>query len=156
MYIISTTTMKTGTYGSHASTSTYKKYPYWKLDTEKSFWKSNISCEDKVPVLFKNGVVQSKPRLCCPWQTPRLCTSSSWARPPSPRAGEALPQWRVLAARGQHRPRHGHGPGNGNGNGPGPAALQGDPKSPALGRLMALANVAGSERQSALAPCTVL
>lgn len=30
-------------------------YPYWKRDTEKGLWKSNISAEDKVPVLFKNS-----------------------------------------------------------------------------------------------------
>lgn len=71
-----------------------------------------------------------------------------------------------------HGPEHRHGPGTGHGtehrHGPGPghgpgtstghctAVLQGDPKSPALGRLMVLTNVADSEHQSALALCRVL
>lgn len=102
----------------YASTLTYKKYPYWKLDTEKGLWKSNISCEDSVPVLFKIRVAKSSPWLCCSWQTPRLCSSSSRA---------ALPQWRALTARGQQRPRHRARPQH---TGHGPAALQGDPKFP--------------------------
>lgn len=39
-------------YGSHASISIYKKYPYRKLDTAKDLWKNNISSKTKALVLL--------------------------------------------------------------------------------------------------------
>lgn len=64
-------------------------HPYWKRDTEEALWKSNITSEDKVPVLFKNWVPKSKPWLCCPWQAlalhQQLLSSAAFPPPPGKR-----------------------------------------------------------------------
>lgn len=39
-------------YGSHASISIYKKYPYRKLDTAKDLWKNNTSSKTKALALL--------------------------------------------------------------------------------------------------------
>lgn len=64
------------------------QHPYIKSTHTENWIQKKLCGRVTSPLRIKNWVPKSKPCLCCPWQTPRLCISSSWAWPRSPRAPE--------------------------------------------------------------------